>query len=131
MQKICVIIEKYGLTRFDGGKTEKEIWYRVRKNWQDAESQVGAFKVLENAKKSADEHPGFSVFDENGKAVYSSVDKKQEEVFRPYLVRVEISDLNIRKKRERIRRRLENIRVLAVLLLLLRLTVSEHQSGGC
>ena len=38
------------------------------------------------------------VFDENGKAVYSSVDKKQEEVFRPYLVRVGISDLNIRKK---------------------------------
>ena len=38
------------------------------------------------------------VFDENGKAVYSSVDKKQEEVFRPYLVRVEIPDLNIRKK---------------------------------
>ena len=98
VQKICVIIEKYGLTRFDGGKMEKEIWYRVRKNWQDAESQVGAFKGLENAKKSADEHPGFSVFDENGKAVYSSVDKKQEEVFRPYLVRVEISDLNIRKK---------------------------------
>ena len=27
VQKICVIIEKYGLTRFDGGKTEKEIWY--------------------------------------------------------------------------------------------------------
>ena len=63
-----------------------------------AESQVGAFKVLDNAKKCADEHPGFSVFDENGKAVYSSVDKKQEEVFRPYLVRVEIPDLNIRKK---------------------------------
>ena len=38
------------------------------------------------------------VFDENGKAMYSSVDKKQEEVFRPYLVRVEIPDLNIRKK---------------------------------
>lgn len=33
-----------------------------------------------------------------GFVVYSSVDKKQEEVFRPYLVRVEISDLNIRKK---------------------------------
>ena len=48
--------------------------------------------------KCADEHPGFSVFDENGKAVYSSVDKKQEEVFRPYLVRVEIPDLNILKK---------------------------------
>ena len=98
VQKICVIIEKYGLTRFDCVKTEKEVWYRVRKSWQDAESQAGAFKVLENAKKSADEHPGVSVFDENGKAVYSSVDKKQEEVFRPYLVRVEIPDLNIRKK---------------------------------
>ena len=98
VQKICVIIEKYGLTRFDGGKTEKEVWYRVRKNWQDAESQVGAFKVLDNAKTCADEHPGFSVFDENGKAVYSSVNKKPEKVFRPYLVRVEIPDLNIRKK---------------------------------
>ena len=32
---------------------------------------------------------------------------------------------------ERIRRRLENIRVLAVLLLLLRLMVLEHQWGGC
>ena len=63
-----------------------------------ARSQAGAFQVRDNAKKCADEHPGFSVFDENGKAVYSSVDKKQEEVFRPYLVRVEISDLNIRKK---------------------------------
>ena len=63
--------------------------------------------------------------------MYSSVGKKQEEVFRPYLVRVEIPDLNIRKKRERIRRRPENIRVLAVLLLLLRLMVLEHQSGGC
>lgn len=98
VQKICVIIERYGLTRFDGVKTEKEVWYRVRKSWQDAESQVGAFKVLDNAKKCADEHLGFSVFDENEKAVYSSVDKKPEEVFRPYLVRVEIPDLNIRKK---------------------------------
>ena len=44
MQKICVIIEKYGLTRFDCVKTEKEVWYHVRKSWQDAESQVGAFK---------------------------------------------------------------------------------------
>ena len=96
VQKICVIIEQYGLTRFDCVKTKKEVWYRVRKSWQDAESQVGAFKVLDNAKKCADEHPGFSVFEEDGKAVYSSVDKKPEEVFRPYLVRVEIPDLNIR-----------------------------------
>lgn len=98
VQKICVIIEKYGLTRFDCVKTEKEVWYRVRKSWQDAKSQVGAFKVLDNAKKCADEHPGFSVFDESGKAVYISGDNKPEKVSRPYLVRVEIPDLNIRKK---------------------------------
>ena len=96
VQKICAIIEKYGLTRFDGVKVEKKVWYRVRKDWKDARSQAGAFQVLDNAKKCADEHPGFSVFEEDGKAVYSSVDKKPEEVFRPYLVRVEIPDLNIR-----------------------------------
>ena len=66
VQKICAIIEKYGLTRFDGVKVEKKVWYRVRKDWKDARSQAGAFQVLDNAKKCADEHPGFSVFDENG-----------------------------------------------------------------
>ena len=30
---------------------------------------MGAFKVLDNAKKCADEHPGFSVFDEWKSAV--------------------------------------------------------------
>ena len=45
-------------------------WYRVRKSWADAKSQKGAFKVLSNAKKCADENPGYSVYDESGKAVY-------------------------------------------------------------
>ena len=70
----------------------------MRKEWKDAGSQVGAFQVLDNAKKCADGHLGFSVFDESGKAVYVSGDNKPEKVFRPYLVRVEIPDLNIRKK---------------------------------
>lgn len=43
--------------------------YRVRKTWKDAKSQLGAFKSLENAKKACP--VGYSVFDENGKAVYS------------------------------------------------------------
>ena len=71
---------------------ETEIWYRVRRTWADASSQKGAFKVLENAKKCADENPGYSVFDESGKAVYSSA-----AAFKPYLVRVTITNLNIRK----------------------------------
>jgi len=70
---------------------ETEIWYRVRKSWADASSQKGAFKSLENAKKCANENPGHSVFDESGKAVYTRA------AFQPYLVRVSIPDLNIRK----------------------------------
>lgn len=46
--------------------------YRVRKSWADAASQKGAFKVLDNAKRCADENPGYSVFDGSGKAVYTS-----------------------------------------------------------
>lgn len=45
-------------------------FYRVRLKWSDAASQKGAFRVLENAIRCADENAGYSVFDENGKAVY-------------------------------------------------------------
>ena len=71
---------------------ETESWYRIRKTWTDAASQKGAFKSLENAKKCADENPGYSVFDEAGKVVYT-----RAAAFKPYLVRVSIPDLNIRK----------------------------------
>ena len=70
-------------------------WYRVRKSWADAKSQKRAFKVLANARKCADENPGYSVYDESGKAVYSSPGSGNG--FSPYLVQVSITDLNIRK----------------------------------
>lgn len=44
--------------------------YRVRKTWADSKSQKGAFAVLTNAQKCADENPGYSVFDANGVAIY-------------------------------------------------------------
>lgn len=50
----------------------KATTYRVRKTWADSKSQVGAYKLLENAKKECDKHAGYSVFDDNGKAVYTS-----------------------------------------------------------
>jgi len=50
-------------------KTE-DVLYRVRKSWDDAKSQKGAYKVLENAKHSADANPGYNVFDEYGKVIY-------------------------------------------------------------
>ena len=69
----------------------EEVWYPVRKTWTDVATQKGAFHSMENAKKCADENKGYSVFDESGKAIYSN------DTFTPYLVRVSIDDLNIRK----------------------------------
>ena len=55
------------------GSTGTGTLYRVRKSWSDAASQKGAFHVLDNAKRCADENPGYSVFDEAGKVVYTGV----------------------------------------------------------
>lgn len=75
-----------------GASSPTEVWYRVRKTWADAASQKGAFHSLDNAKRCADENAGYSVFDESGKVLYTS-----QAGFTPYLVKVSISDLNIRK----------------------------------
>lgn len=75
----------------------KETLYRVRKTWADSKSQLGAYKVLDNAKKKADENPGYSVFDESGKVVYSGKTSTPAQTFKPYLVKVTTSVLNIRK----------------------------------
>lgn len=45
-------------------------YYRVRKSWNDASSQLGAYKTLVSAKKKADENPGYYVFNETGDIVY-------------------------------------------------------------
>ena len=68
--------------------------YRVRKTWSDSKSQKGAYKILSNAKKCADANPGYSVFDASGKVVYAPVASAADV---PFLVKVSISDLNIRK----------------------------------
>ncbi len=65
-------------------------YYRVRKNWADKASQIGAFTVFRNAKNCVDANPGYAAFDDNGNQVYPAV------AFSPYLVRVSIDDLNIR-----------------------------------
>lgn len=44
--------------------------YRVRKTWANAQSQLGAFANLENAKRACTE--GYSVFDSNGQVVYTT-----------------------------------------------------------
>ena len=48
------------------------IKYRVRKSWTDVASQTNAYENLDLAKAEADRHPGYSVYDKDGKAVYTS-----------------------------------------------------------
>lgn len=68
-------------------------WYRVRKSWSDSKSQVGAYKVLSNAKRKADEMGAdYGVYDWNGVEVY-----RKAKAFAPYLVKVSITDLNMRQ----------------------------------
>lgn len=66
----------YGQTYYDkySGSTYPEKlttgYYRVRKSWCDAKSQLGAYRVLANAKKQADDNPGFYVFSNDGTHIY-------------------------------------------------------------
>lgn len=48
----------------------EEKYYRVRKSWDDAKSQLGAYKILDNAKKPENCPAGYTVYDWNGEAVY-------------------------------------------------------------
>lgn len=57
--------------------------YRVRQAWDKPETQIGAYYDLENAKVAADQHPGFYVFDESGKVVYSPTAQPQNGDYTP------------------------------------------------
>ena len=92
VNNLCSIIERWNLTQYDVKAEAADSYYRVRKSWADAKSQLGAYKVLANAKACADKNPGYTVYDPNGKAVYPEAQKRAV----PFLVRVDINDLNIR-----------------------------------
>ena len=65
--------------------------YRVRQNWHNAASQVGAYTDLNNAKKACDGAGKFYyVFDEDGNVVYSMTSSTS------YKVKVLVDALNIR-----------------------------------
>ena len=73
------LIEFLGLKKKTTSKptVEKEI-YRVRKEWNDPSSQIGAYESLDNAKKACNK--GYSVFDSKGNVVYSNKLKSVKEV---------------------------------------------------
>ena len=54
-------------------------FYRVREKWEDSSTQVGAYRILANAKAKADEHPRTFVFAEDGTAIYPEPESGLEE----------------------------------------------------
>ena len=68
------IAQIFGLKK----KVGESKYYRVRKTWVDAKSQLGAYVSLENAKHVADKNEGFSVFDWNGNVVHTGKNVKDE-----------------------------------------------------
>ena len=56
-------------------------YYRVRKTWADADSQLGAYTIYENAKIKADEAGSrYAVFDWNGKEIYRAAASTEKEI---------------------------------------------------
>jgi N-acetylmuramoyl-L-alanine amidase CwlA len=61
---------KAKLTNSTNTKTD-DVIYRVRKSANDAKSQIGAYRNLNSAKALADKNSGYSVYDTNGKLIYT------------------------------------------------------------
>lgn len=59
-------------------------YYRVRKTWKDSKSQIGAYRVLANAKNAADKNPGTFVFSNDGVVIYP--ENATEEAYRVHTV---------------------------------------------
>lgn len=70
--------------------------YRVRKTWTDSKSQVGAYAVLDNAKKNCP--AGYSVYDEAGKVIYTN----KSEPVRRGMQATELKGLNAKELIEKI-----------------------------
>lgn len=71
-------LAKYYNVKAEDKKEEIKVnqWYRVRKSWADKKSQLGAYKVYNNAVKACKE--GYSVFDDNGNILYTAGGKTAE-----------------------------------------------------
>lgn len=70
-------------------------YYRVRKNWADAGSQIGAFKDQNNAISLCKQNSGYRVYDDSGNEIYPLIDAVP--VNSEFKFQVTIDDLRIRK----------------------------------
>lgn len=71
-------------------------YFRVRKEWGKADTQIGAFKDKNNAIELCKQNSGYKVFDNNGVEIYPCTSTGSTKNV-PFKVRVKISDLRIRK----------------------------------
>lgn len=76
----------------DEEETEVVEIYRVRKTWEDAKSQIGAYKILKNAKIACDKAgTGYEVYDSKGVAVYPEL--KEEVTDTPAKTELKVGDV--------------------------------------
>ena len=68
-------------------------YYRVRRAWEDAGSQIGAFKIKSGAVDLCRQNSGYKVYDPSGGEIYPCIEEKTV----PMKVQVKIPDLRIRK----------------------------------
>ncbi|GAA0735491.1 N-acetylmuramoyl-L-alanine amidase [Clostridium oceanicum] len=57
----------------NSSNTSNSELYRVRKSWENVRSQVGAYRVLQNAIDECRKHSGYKVFNSSGKQIYPSI----------------------------------------------------------
>ena len=74
-------VQKYCKTTTTSTSEISDELYRIRKTWNDVASQIGAYRVLENAKKQC--KPGYKVFDSKGNVVYS-INEKIDVIYQAY-----------------------------------------------
>lgn len=68
-------------------------YFRVRRSWSDAGSQIGSFKDQANAINMCKQNSGYKVFDDSGKEIYPLVTEEVKE----FKFQVTVSNLKIRK----------------------------------
>ena len=89
----AALAEYYGMKKKDQEKQETEqkaaTWYRVRTSWDNAASQIGAYKVKENAINNCPE--GYTVYGDNGAVIYSNT-KEDTAANKLYRVRRDWND---------------------------------------
>lgn len=71
-EDVAALLKKPTTSTITPAEPEKpKEMYRVRKTWEDTKSQIGAYTVLENAKKACDKAgAGYEVYNSAGVAIY-------------------------------------------------------------